>query len=91
MERSQYKNYLISIMPYTFTGSINVECNNVTMINQGTQNVTINGTLLLRPFDSITFPGYPGEMNTQAYDIVFTNDRETGARLVLILKEYKKE
>jgi len=78
-----------SFLPVTKSKSINIECNDCTMINKGTQDVIINGVLLLTPGQSMTFPGYPGEMCYQAFDITFTNDLTTGCNLILVMKEYK--
>lgn len=89
MNRNDFMNYQWSFVPVTSTTSKNVDCSTVMFINQGTQNVEINGVLLLTPGQGFTFEGYPGEMNTQAYDIIFPNDRLPGCKLVIVMKEYK--
>lgn len=81
--------YQWALLPVARSGSINVECNELTMINKGSQAVVVNGVLQLTTGQSITFPGYPAEICTQAFDITFTNDRQQGCLLILVMKEYK--
>lgn len=65
----------------------NFHCINLTFVNQGTQDVVIDGIITLAPNDSITYPGYdPYESNETAFNIVFTNDRAAGCKLVAIVK-----
>lgn len=88
MHRKDYRLYQTSIVPITSTISKNADCNTLTFLNQGTQNVVINGQLTLTPGMGYTFEGYPGEMNTTAYDIVFANDGMPGAFMLMIMKIY---
>jgi len=88
MDRSKYHNVHVSIIPIVVSKTFLADCNTLTFLNQGTQNVTINGQLLLTPGTGYQFDLYPGEMLTQAFDIVFPNDRAAGCNLVAITKEY---
>lgn len=89
MNRANFNLFTISILPITQNvvgwGS---ECNTVCFWNRGTQDVTINGVMLLQPGESFTFGGYPGEMLVQEFDIIFTNDRAAGCSLNVISKQY---
>ena len=65
------------------------DCNTLVFTNQGIQNVTIDAALVLTPGMSFTFECYPGEMQQHSFDIVFDNDRQAGAVLVVTEKVYK--
>ena len=86
--QDNYKHYCIAIQPVTTNGSRQFQCNTLTMWNQGTQNVTINGQMVLYPGMAYTYEGYPGEMLIQSFDIVFDNERANGCKLLFIRKEY---
>lgn len=80
--------------PQTFsrtTQGRRFDCNTLIMVNQGTQNVTIDGNLTLTPGQGFTFECYPGEINIHPYDIVFVNDQLNGCRLVTYSKLYTKK
>jgi len=74
---------------FSTTTNRNFSCNTVVMVNQGTQIVTIDGNMQIAPGQGFTFECYPGEINEHSYDIVFVNDREPGAKLVVYCKIYK--
>lgn len=67
------------------------DCNTIIIVNQGTQNVTVNDNLKLAPGASFTYECYPGEMNQTSYSIIFTNDKVAGAEVAVITKTYRKE
>ena len=88
MQRSNYICYTTDFLSITMTGSYAFNCNDLVFLNQGIQNVTINGILVLGPGQGWSFAGYPGEMNISSYDITFANDRENGCDLVIMQKQY---
>ena len=59
------------------------ECGDITFYNQGTTNCTINGTLVLRPFGSISLNANANELDTTIYQFVF--DTNVG-QLVVVRK-----
>jgi hypothetical protein len=85
------RHYNVAILPFVLSGTWTSDCNDLTFWNQGTQNVKINGIMNIAPQQSITFPGYPGEILVQAFDITFDNDRLPGCYLVIVMKEYPKD
>jgi hypothetical protein len=88
MNRKSYNNYTVDFVPVNETRSVTFECNNITFVNKGSNNVTLQGLLTLLPNDSLTIPGYPGEMCVQAWDIVFSNINSNGNFLLVICKNY---
>lgn len=82
------RSYKIAIIPFTSTATWMSDCNNLTFWNQGTTNVLINGLMTIQPRESITFPGYPGERLTQAFDITFPGGTSNGNNLIIVMKEY---
>lgn len=64
----------------------------VTFINKGTQNVTIDGIQQLIPGDSHSDVNYwPEDRNITLYDIVFDNEQLDGCFLVVVLKKFAGE
>jgi hypothetical protein len=68
--------------------SARFDCNELTLVNKGTQIATIGGTYPLYPGESITYPGKPGENNASVYDITFTDQGQPGCLVVAICKNF---
>jgi hypothetical protein len=63
------------------------QCNRVTFINKGTQNVTIDGVLVLEPGQAITyFADDIREVNRTVYHINFDNENANGCKLIAVCK-----
>jgi hypothetical protein len=70
------------------TGRI-FSCNELTLINKGTVNVTIDGGFILSPGESITYPcRLPNELNITAYPITFPVTNANGQLCVAICKKF---
>lgn len=82
------RKYKFVFLQYTISQSIGINANSVTFWNKGAQPVTLSSSLQLLPGESLTIPGYPGEMTEQSVDITFVNDRAPGALLIVIVKKY---
>lgn len=75
-------------MPISTNCSKAFNCNELTLINKGTQPVTIAGVLPLNPGESITYYALPGDLNVTCYDITFQDQRAAGALLIAVVKTY---
>lgn len=64
------------------------DCNDLTLINKGTVDVTIGFNFVLQPGQSITYHCWPGEINSTAYDITFPSPAANGQLLVAVCKNY---
>lgn len=81
------RTYKIQIFAIVQTSSKVIDGSTVIVWNQGSTNVTINGSLTLTPGQSFTIDGYPGEQCNQAFDIVFPSVAN-GNLVNLIIKTY---
>jgi len=81
----KYTEYDLSEV-VTANGSIIVECNTVTLRNQGTKDVTIDGTLILKPDISITFGGRLDSEVNDTFTIAF--DSAESSPNLLVIKEF---
>ena len=63
------------------------DCNELTLINKGTQNATINDCLVLNPGQSITYYALPYEINRTIYSIVFPTN-VNGCLIIAVCKKY---
>ncbi len=83
--KQQYKNDFLNY--YTDT-AVKSECADITFINQGSTNVTINSALLLRPGNSITLSANAQEIDLTIYNIQFTSVPGLSNQLIVIRKIY---
>lgn len=72
----------------TVNTSKRFDCNEITLINQGTQNVTIGAAMVLTPGQAFTYVGRPGEINHGVYDIIFDNQTLPGCLCVAVCKTF---
>ncbi len=66
----------------------NFECNDITFINKGTVDATINDCFILSPGQSMTYQCWPGEINDTIYSIVFPSPYTNGCKVIAICKIY---
>lgn len=81
----KYKNDFLN---YYADTAVKSNCADITFINQGSTNVTINSALLLRPGNSITFSANAGELDLTIYNAAFTASPGLVNVLVVIRKIY---
>lgn len=66
----------------------NFECNELTLVNKGTQIATIDAIYPLYPGESVTYVAWPGERNEHVYAITFPSN-VNGCLVIAICKTYK--
>ncbi len=68
------------------TGSINPgNCAEMTFVNQGTSNVTINGVYTLANKEFLAFDGKKYERDTSVYNVTFDN---TGTNQLVVIRKF---
>jgi hypothetical protein len=82
------QKYYIETKVFYESQNIGSECNDITFINSGTTNFTINDVLLL-PNQSLRISGNINEIDTTEYTLVFATSINTGNLCTIIRKLYK--
>lgn len=82
--------YDVVPIPYTASAQIGLQkpCNGWTVINQGTTNVTVNGTIVLVPGQFMAVGGNEGEEYTGFLRLLFANNAAAGNNVVVLQKFY---
>jgi hypothetical protein len=83
-----FQKYYIEVKDFYTSQKVSSDCNEISFINTGTTNLTVEGILLV-PNQSLRIQGNIGEIDTTQYDIIFTNLVNTGNKLTIIRKLYK--
>lgn len=68
----KYK-YKYDFLNYYDNTAVKSNCGDISFINQGATNITVNGALLLRPGSSITLTANGEELDLTIYNIVFAS------------------
>lgn len=82
--------YDVVPIPYSTSQQISLQkvCNGWTVINQGTTNVTVNGTILLVPGNFVAVGGNEGEEYTGFLRVGFANNADAGNKALVLQKFY---
>lgn len=83
-----FQKYYIEVKDFYTSQKVSSDCNEITFINTGTTNLTVEGILLV-PNQSLRIQGNIGEIDTTQYDIIFTTLTNVGNKLTIIRKLYK--
>jgi hypothetical protein len=88
--KADMREYNVVPLPFNVSGNINLikPCNGWTVINQGTTNVTVNGTIILAPNQFIAVGGNEGEVYTGFLRLTFANNAAAGNNALVIQKYY---
>jgi len=81
------QNYKIDVLTLVENNFVKSDCADITFINNGTSNVTINAALTLSSQQSLTLTANMGEIDRTIYNFVFTgvgNNRLTVFRKIYI-------
>jgi hypothetical protein len=81
------QEYNISFASINLAQYVTSNCNEITFINLGTNNVTINNTLTLQPTQSLSISGNACEVDVTNYNVNFNNS--VGSNLIVIRKFFK--
>ncbi len=76
-------------VPVTATCNKSFNCNRLTFVNTGTQPMTIDGSFILVPGASITYPAWPHEINRTVYALTFPAG-VNGCLVIAICKNYSQ-
>lgn len=76
-----FRKFKQDFLLLTSNNYVTSNCGDITFYNQGATNVTINNTLVLRPFGSISLSANAGELDTTIYNFVF--DTNIGSLVVV--------
>ena len=83
-----FQKYYIEFKTFYTSQSIQSDCNEITFINTGTTNVSIE-SVLLYPNQSLRIGGSINEIDTTEYSITFATPINTGNSLIILRKLYK--
>jgi hypothetical protein len=83
-----FQKYYIEFKTFYTSQSIQSDCNEITFINTGTTNVSIE-SVLLYPNQSLRIGGSINEIDTTEYSIFFATVISTGNSLTVLRKLYK--
>jgi hypothetical protein len=88
--RGVRQRYDVVPIPYTTSQQVGLQkaCNGWTVINQGTTNVTVNGTIVLVPGNFVAVGGNEGEEYTGFLRISFANNAAPGNNALVLQKFY---
>ena len=70
MERQKYR---VDFLSYPTNNYVKSACGDITFYNQGSTNVTINNTLVIRPGGSVSLSANAGEIDDTIYNFAFTD------------------
>jgi hypothetical protein len=82
------QNFYVDISNYTVDNSIMSDCGDITFINMGDTNLTLNKGIQLGIFQSITFEANAGEVDTTRYSWVFDKPTNIDPKIVILRKKY---
>lgn len=80
------QNYKYDFLAYYANDAVKSNCGDITFYNQGSTNVTINATLILRPGSSLNLSGNAGERDLTIYNFSFEQNPALQNNLVVIRK-----
>jgi hypothetical protein len=83
-----FQKFYIETKVFYQSQNIGSDCNDITFINQGTTNFSINDVLIF-PNQSLRITGNAGEIDTTEYSLVFDISINTGNLCTVIRKLYK--
>ena len=83
----KFIRYYIETKVYYTTAKVSSDCNDITFINLGTTNVTINDVLIL-PNQQFKISGNRNEIDTTIYDVQFATPINTGNYIIVVRKLY---
>jgi len=69
MKLTEYK---IDFLTYTSNDRVKSDCADITFANTGTTNITINGSLVISPFQSLTLTANKDEIDRTIYSFFFS-------------------
>lgn len=87
MQQPQYINYTNNFQMVRQSGSVPSNCNGITFINTGTDNVDVMG-YVLQPSYTLALNGNVGEMDVTNYTIKFAGGAGLIKALLVITKTY---
>lgn len=83
-----FQKFYIETKVFYTSQNISSDCNDITFINQGTTNFTIQDVILL-PNQSLRISGNAGEIDTTQYILTFDTLVSTGNLCTVIRKLYR--
>ncbi len=92
LEFKDYRQYTWSFIPITdrdFLGQQNnLFCNHIIIKNLGTADIIINNTYVLKSYETLQLPGYPGEIGRHNLEFTFDVIPGNVKKGVIICKNY---
>lgn len=90
--KAELREYNVTMLPYNRSGQIDLmkPCNGWTVINQGTTNVMVNGTVVLAQGQFLAVGGNEGEAYTGFLRLSFASNTDPANNVVVLQKFYSE-